>query len=64
MSEIRTYPIAERPDVAVLIDRTWYVGVLRQWERRDDGWWGSCEWSEAPGVNRLDTFPAEAIRLL
>lgn len=63
MPEPRVYEPADRPDVEVLIDGTWYPGELRAWYPQPDGTWhGDVMWSAGPAQNRLDTVPAERIR--
>ena len=49
-------------DVEVLVGDAWYPAVLREWQRREDGWWASVAWTRAPAENRLDQFPAERVR--
>ena len=50
-------------DVQVLVGGVWYDGVLAEWRRDPDGaWTGWVRWHEAPGVNRIEVFPADHIR--
>jgi len=56
---------ADRPEVEVLVEDSWRYGELRMWRRGEDGsWLANVTWSRAPGENRIDTFPAETVRLL
>ncbi len=57
------YPIADRPDGEVTVDGAWHYGLLRMWNRHDDGtWWAQVQWSRAPGETMLGTFPASRVR--
>jgi hypothetical protein len=59
------YPPADRPEVEVLVDGTWYPGELRMWTQGEDGSWSAnVMWSRASGENRLDTFPSDNVRPL
>ena len=34
------------------------------WKQREDGsWWANVNYRSEPGVNRIDTVPAEDVRL-
>lgn len=49
----------------MLVNGTWRYGVLRMWTQRADGsWWANVTWTNLPGEQRIDTFPAEEIRPL
>lgn len=37
--EPRVYSPADRPEVEVLVDDTWWPGELRAWFPQDDGTW-------------------------
>ena len=59
----KTYSVAERPDVEVEVDGTWFYGELRQWLLDDAGdWHADVKWHAGPGENRIDTFPADKVR--
>jgi hypothetical protein len=54
----------DRREVEVLVDGHWHYGEQRSWDQHEDGTWSAMvTWSESPGVNRLDRFPADRIRL-
>jgi hypothetical protein len=58
MPEPVVYRPADRPDVEIEIDGTWYPGELRAWFPRDDGTWeGNVMYSLGPAQNHLDQFP-------
>lgn len=56
------YPPADRPDVEVEVDGTWYPGELRGWWDRDGGRLMNVSWRSGPGTTFLDTVPAERVR--
>lgn len=57
------YSPADRPDAEVLVDGEWRSAEIRMWSRDDAGsWFAQCDWNEAPGINRIDTFPADQVR--
>ena len=59
------YLPAERPEVEVLVDGSWYYGELRIWSRGEDApWLANVTWGRTHGEHRIDTFPAEDVRLL
>jgi hypothetical protein len=58
------YAAADRPDVEVLVDGTWHPGELRGWWDRDGRRLMNVSWRSAPGMTRLDTVPAERVRLV
>lgn len=54
----------DRREVEVLVDGRWHYGEQRSWDQADDGTWSAMvTWSEAPGMNSLDRFAADRIRL-
>ena len=53
----------DRKEVEVLVDGTWHPGELRSWDAEDDGGWTAMvTWSAGPAEQRLDRFPADALR--
>jgi hypothetical protein len=63
MPEPVVYRPADRPDVEVLVDGTWYAGELRAWFPLPDGTWeGNVQYSLGPAQNYLDQFPQDRIR--
>ena len=53
----------DRKDVEVLVDGTWYAGLLHSWDQAEDGSWsGMVEWTTEPGSTYLQRKPAERIR--
>lgn len=58
----RVYPPAERPDVEVLVEGTWYAGDLRMWSRVDDLWIAQVRWNRGPGENLVGNFPEDRVR--
>lgn len=63
MPEPRVYPIAERPDVEVLVDDEWRFGSLRMWKWVDGAWVANVGYSSAVAENRIGDFPEDRIRL-
>jgi hypothetical protein len=61
-NQIHTYPIDQRPDVEVLVDRTWDPGELRQWIDSDGHRTCDVCWRRAPTETRIATFPAQRVR--
>jgi hypothetical protein len=39
--------------VEVLVNDTWWHGILEHWRQRDGRWEGWGRWSTGPGENRL-----------
>ena len=49
-------------DVEVLVDGTWWPGVLEHRRQDDDHWLGFVRWTQAPGENRIGWYPYEQLR--
>ena len=61
----QVYRLADRPQIELLVDDTWYPGELRMWtQARDGSWSANVMWSRVSGENRIDTFPADHVRPL
>ena len=62
--QVHTYPAMAAPDVEVLVDGVWQVGVLHEWRQLADlTWWADVLWSPGPGhSSRLDRVPADRVR--
>jgi hypothetical protein len=58
------YRPADRPEVEVLVDGTWYSGEVRMWTNRDGTWYADVGWSSGPAENRIRTFSADQLRRL
>ena len=57
------YRPGERPHVEVLVDGTWYPGVLVAWFPVGEGaWHGNVEYSTTPPEKQIGTFPGKRIR--
>jgi len=61
---VHIYRPYERPDVEVLVEGTWWPGELRGYWDRGGRRLMNVSWRTAPGMTRLDTVPAERVRLL
>lgn len=49
-------------DVEVLVDDTWWPGVLEHRRQADDRWEGFVRWSTGPGENRIGWYDYEQLR--
>lgn len=64
MPVVRTYRPDQRPDVEILVDGRWCKGELRQWSVDSQQQWSAqVSWRRRAGQTRIDTFPAEVVRL-
>ncbi|SDR76444.1 hypothetical protein SAMN04488570_0307 [Nocardioides scoriae] len=54
----RVYDPADRSEIQVLIEGTWYEGDLHAWQARGDEQWASVSYSR-DHQNYVDTVPAD-----
>ena len=63
MRETSVFGAAERPEIEVLIDGTWYPGELRAWIPAEEGAWnGNVSYSTGVGQTYLATVPEDRIQ--
>jgi hypothetical protein len=60
---VHVYRPADRPDVEVKVDGLWWTGELRGWWDQDGVRLMNVQWRTGPGQVRLDTVPADRVRL-
>ena len=62
--EPRVYPLADRPDVEVLVDDAWRPGELRMWKPAgEEDWVAQVQWQPAGEHTRwIDDFAAADVR--
>ncbi|QNN54703.1 hypothetical protein [Nocardioides mesophilus] len=50
-------------DIKVLVDDTWWPGVLEHRRQAEQQWEGFVRWSTGPGENRVSWYPYDRLRV-